>query len=519
MKPTKVIEKRDEHFAYGSVLEAVSKGLYPDRKHVLREFIQNAFDALGDLRHSHPKEPLRPVEITASAPSLIIADKGIGMSEEAMRRYRYLGFSEKQIGLHAGFRGIGKFSAITVCDRLIVRSSRLGEPKSYQVEIDAAGMWKRLQTDRNPPLESLLQDHSTFAETDEKPELHYTFAELHGVHGDAMELLDANIIKPYLAQTAPVPFEPAFPYGAEISQRLHQVNPEFLEVGILVNREPVYKPFLADASRPDYKEVFAAKDPTELIALAWFCQHLGKGQFRDAGESGKRGQRHPHSGLHYRASNFTIGDSMLTRKTLWQTTPERAFYFFGEIHVLDSGVTPTSDRDNFEDTSARGRLYDRCREISAVLSFRAGLKSQQLRFGEVVASGEGFVTETVKQLQAGQLESELKEEKEYEVQKFLEDLAKRLKQSSRSSQKDEKNIRRARRVQRKAQNLYGRLKSNGNGHRFFVDITKDLKMDPKTKAVYEAIISVLREEFRQEPGRFAAVVRKIHDTLRKGIKC
>lgn len=98
MKGQAVIEKSDEYFAYGSVLEAVSKGLYPDRKHILREFIQNAYDALSDLHRQHSKELLSPVEIIASSPSLVIADKGIGMTEETMRRYRHLGFSEKQPG-------------------------------------------------------------------------------------------------------------------------------------------------------------------------------------------------------------------------------------------------------------------------------------------------------------------------------------------------------------------------------------------------------------------------------------
>ena len=120
---SRVINQRNEHFAYGSVLEAVSQGLYPDRQ-PFREFIQNARNppSLADLRTRAPAAPrLEPVEITSVAPSIIIADKGSGnMAKAGMRRYRCFGFSAKEIGVHAGFRGIGKFSAISACDRLIL---------------------------------------------------------------------------------------------------------------------------------------------------------------------------------------------------------------------------------------------------------------------------------------------------------------------------------------------------------------------------------------------------------------
>jgi hypothetical protein len=74
-------------------------------------------------------------------------------------------------------------------------------------------------------------------------------------------------------------------------------------------------------------------------------------------------------------------------------------------------------------------------------------------------------------------------------------------------------------VLRRAERLKRALDSNGNGHYVVVDIAKDLAMEPRTKAIYEAIISVIREEFRDDPGRFEAVVRRIHEALRKGVPC
>ena len=63
---------KKEYYAYGSVLEALSFGLYPDKKHVIREFIQNAFDALCDWREISGEYRLSPIEIVVQKPSIFI---------------------------------------------------------------------------------------------------------------------------------------------------------------------------------------------------------------------------------------------------------------------------------------------------------------------------------------------------------------------------------------------------------------------------------------------------------------
>ena len=515
----KLPKKKQEHFAYGSILEVVSHGLYADRRHILREFVQNAYDALADLRRHHKEELLHPIEITSSPASLIIADKGVGMSRNEVERYRYLGYSEKKATTHAGFRGIGKYSAISACDRLIVRSSKLGNSKSYQVEIDAAGIWARLKKDKNAPLEPLLHEHSHISEADEPTDAHYTVVELHGIHKDAQQLVDDGVIKAYLIQTAPIPFDPAFSFGKEISERLHQVTPRFFEIPVLVNGIPIHKPALDDASHPGFRVISAKDSPDEVLAYVWFCEHLKKGQFPNEEADSGKARKHPHSGLHFRTSNIAIGDSMLVRKAVWHASPERAFYFVGEIHVLDSGVVPTADRGDFEDNDARSRLYERCSDMVADLNIQADLNSQRHRFREVVAKGETLVTQTEQELKAHRLESELREDKDFQVHKVLEDLEKRLAKSKRAKKKDNDVVRRATRLVKRARRLHHVLKTSDDGHALFVNIGQDLAMDEKTKKVYATIISVLREEFGREKDRFEAVVHKINEALRKAMSC
>lgn len=516
----KIPKKQQEHFAYGSILEALSRGLYPDRKHILREFVQNAYDALADLKRQHKSEPLHPIEITSSPASLVIMDKGIGMSRNEIGRYRYLGYSEKKPTTHAGFRGVGKFSAISVCDHLIVRSTKLGDPKSYQVEIDAAGIWARLKKEKNTPLEPLLREHSKISAVDESPESHYTVVELHGIHKDAQQLVDDGVIMAYLIQTAPIPFDPAFQYGKEISQRLHQVDPRFLEIPVLVNGQAIYKPGLTGASSPHFEFILAKDDsPDDVIAYGWYCEHEKKGQFPSDESSEGKAKRHPHSGLHFRSSNIAIGDSLLVRKAMWHTSPERAFYFVGEIHVLNSEVVPTADRVDFEDNDARSQLYARCGGMVAQMNAQADLNSARHRFREVVEKGESFVSQTESQLKAHALESEVREGRDFQVQKVLEDLEKRLARSKRAKRKDGDVVRRASRLVIRAKKLHRVLKSDSDGDALFVNISQELSMSAETKKVYSTIVSVLRTEFGKDTERFEAVLHKINDALRKANSC
>jgi hypothetical protein len=506
-------------FAYASIIEALTVGLYPNRKHVLREFVQNAYDGLVELKRLHPEQSLHPVEISINSPSLIIADKGIGMDRDKMHEYRYLGYSEKQPGTHAGFRGIGKFSPVSTCERIIVRSSKLGETKKYEVVIEAAEMLNRHKKEKNPPLEEVLEKHTTIQEADEKADEHYTFVEFYGIKPDSLELLHEETIHQYLRRVAPVPLDPRFSYAQTINEQLRKLIPNFVDIDVKVNGKLVHKPYIENHSPPQFETIYADDSFSKLIAFSWYCGNLGRGQFQQEANDGGKSHRHPDSGLSFRVSNFTVGDQLLTRRALWTTTPERAYYFFGEIHVLDTEVLPTSDRDNFEENESRKRLYEHCRKISQDLNVRANLESTERRFGEVVANGRDLIAKTEKALKTGALENELKDDKDYEIRKLVEDLKKRLQRSNPKDLKDKGVIRRAKQIVRKGETVRKSLKGDGKTFFAFVDIKKDLKLKGEAAAVYDTIIDVLKEEFEQDKEKFADLVRKVHMALRKSFPC
>lgn len=351
-----------ERFAYGSVLEALSRGLYPDKRHIIREFMQNSYDSLCDLRRAHPKIPITPIEIKIEPPSILIGDRGLGMTEAQVRQYRYLGFSQKERAKHAGFRGIGKYSGSAVAEKLIVDTSPLGVPKRYQVVIHADRMMAQLQTGKNPALEDLLRENSEFFESPAAVAEHYTFVELQRVSKDSDVLMKATSMRDYLARTAPVRLDPSFQFASQIHKKLGENIPDFLAAEVMVNAERVHKPFFENCTDPEFETVLFDDKQPNVLAYCWYCQNTGKGQFEPKEDAG----------LVFRVRNIAVGDGQLTRRMLWRTTPERAAYFFGEIHVLDQEVVPSSDRTDFEDNDARHRLALRCQRISSILRKKAG---------------------------------------------------------------------------------------------------------------------------------------------------
>lgn len=485
-----------ERFAYGSILEALSKGLYPDKRHIIREFVQNSFDSIYDLRKMHPKVLPGSISIKIQAPSIFIADHGIGMSETQVRQYRYLGFSQKDRTRTAGFRGIGKYSSSAVAKKLIVDTSPIGVPKQFRVIIDAEGMMAEVQKGKNPPLEELLMEHSEISESPAPLDGHFTFVELHGISEDSQVLMDEKNMKGYLARTAPVPFDPKFEFGTEVNKKLIDNVPEFMSPPLLVNGANVYKLFFPDCYEPSYETVLFDDRKPEVLAFGWYCQNKVKGQLDPKDDAG----------LVFRVKNIAVGDGHLTRRMLWQITPERASYFFGEIHVLDPDVVPSSDRVDFEDNTARSRLAKRCQRISTILRAKAGKESAVRRFDEAIEGASEVIKKREGEVSSGKLPLEFKEEVAYEIKKIQEDLQKRLK-----GPKSPTAARRARRLMKKSRKVLNSLQTPNTG---FIDLQRELKFDPKLRALYETILEVLKEEFRSQPERLERTILRIHEAIR-----
>jgi len=500
--------RRKKTFAYASVLQALSQGLYPDKKHVIRELVQNAYDGLATLSLKHPHERLKPVQIKVEGSSIFVADFGIGMAEQKMQEYRYLGFSEKVIGHDAGFRGIGKFSPISLCKRIIVDSSCLGVRKRFRVVIDAEGMMERIRRERNPPLDLLLQENTSLESTVATEAEHFTFVELEGVKNDSKNYLDVEALRAYLSQTAPLAFDPKFQHSETIGGLLSKYVPGYLAIDASVNGKPIYKKFLEPCNAPNFSLVWNEAGNI-LLAYAWSCANEKPGIF-EAGENPlATDRRHPDAGLVFKVKNISVGDRFLPRKTFWRSSSELSFHFFGEIHVLDSTVVPSSDRTDFEDNPSREQLYLQCTKIARDLNLMRRTESSERNFDKAVVAVNATVETEQAKLANNSLPIELRDNAKFNIRNTVNNLRKRLEQSQNPKKRKD-----AKAAVKRGEDLLVQLDEIETKGKGFVDITEVLRFDSRCKALYSTIINVLRDELRYDSGRLERVIGKIHEAIK-----
>src|SRR5216683_3742897 len=74
-----VVIKPEEEYAYGFIIEVLTSGLYPDVFHVIREYVQNSFDAIIAWRRMIGDSQAGNVQITIDTPPIFVFDDATGM--------------------------------------------------------------------------------------------------------------------------------------------------------------------------------------------------------------------------------------------------------------------------------------------------------------------------------------------------------------------------------------------------------------------------------------------------------
>lgn len=337
------------------ILELISGGMYVDPMAMVREYIQNAVDAIDEAskkRKYKTKDAQIRLAIDIENRSIAIRDNGIGISAQDFERSMVsVGASQKIDTDARGFRGVGRFAGLSYCRELIFRTSFSGETMISEIKWDGV-QFKRLVGDRDydGDLKSFLKEIAevSFDESALKID-HFFEVELRGVvRYKNDKLLNEEEIYNYLSQHAPVPFDPAFKFANEIEQYLTKSG-VYSAYEIIVEdageERTVFRPYQNSFKLTEYSQDKFQK--VEYInvegmhggvaAVGWILHHNYLGVI-PASELIR--------GIRVREGNIQIGQSGI----LIDAFPEPRFnsWSVGELHIVNRQLVPTARRDDFE---------------------------------------------------------------------------------------------------------------------------------------------------------------------------
>jgi hypothetical protein len=364
--------KITKHDIGAEIISILTKGMYPDPRDALREYVQNGVDANA-----------KNIEIKIRGNSIVIEDDGEGMDEGTMRKAIRIGISDKNPKIDVGFRGIGIYSSFHLCDNLYIYSKSNNDAPHLLIfdfkkmreilhQQQTARLKGRLSGNELVDLQSLLEKHIEFRalELDKFPKM-----------GTRVEMinLDPNFFKSlskfdevaeYLRQVVPLYFDPErFRWAQEIENRISEICKEYKAEFKLVNLtlqvnmqiKKLYRPYSDDLFeeeplKPLFKEI---KTRGYFFGVAWGCLNSSRSKISD------RDLR----GFLVKKQGFAIGKRINVAKYFGRTT-----YFdryIGEIIVVHPDLLPNAPRTDFEISSLRVLFYEALSEVANYFNEKA----------------------------------------------------------------------------------------------------------------------------------------------------
>lgn len=364
-----------EPFFGGFILETLTIGMYGDSRNAIREYLQNAFDAIQkaiDENLIRRTEAL--IRITLSNDGMRIRDNGTGISSEnAVPTLSSIGASTKDYRQEAGFRGIGRLAGIAFTDTLTFTTKATGESRISQVIIDAAG----LRRDMSPtkagqlPLRDLLQKHVSASERDTADNIddHFFEVALKGYENPPLECTDSGRLIDFICQIAPVPYDKEFAFADQIQNAAMQRGTPLDAVRVVVTDanenievlKPYKKKFPVGRDGVALTEC-QIYDPPSKHWWGWIGHKSEPGAYRD--ERSKA--------IRVRVRNIQIDGTQILGNIFGIIPAAQSYgrfndWYLGEIFVEPTFLVPNARRDGFEEDPnwrlMRTELIDLCTKL------------------------------------------------------------------------------------------------------------------------------------------------------------
>jgi hypothetical protein len=241
-----------------SIIPTLVSGLYKNKSDLVREYCQNAYDAILEEYGSRASTEGR-IDITINGTDIMIHDNGTGMSKEVIEKCATIGYSTKDVPTQVGYRGIGRLSGICAAEKIHFVTRTKTDPHEYTFEIDAKALIESLNREIKFTQEAaeLLCAHSTLKGRivggDEHN--HYTTVILHGVYGDSGKILNESQLRDYLEINLPVPINPLLQESEKINFLYSTHQADFPNIDCYLNKHQIFKPYHVVEGEKSFKSL------------------------------------------------------------------------------------------------------------------------------------------------------------------------------------------------------------------------------------------------------------------------
>lgn len=172
-------------------------------------------------------------------------------------------------------------------------------------------------------------------------------------------LMDEDLVRDYLIQHSPLPFEKTFKWRSPIQEKVRIAGYTIPTYCICLNGEELYKPYSDSFVSDRVKKISDSIQDIQvkkfyrgeiLSAVLWYAHTAFYGTIND----------NTVKGIRVRQGNILIGD----RSTCNSYFKEERFngWIIGELHVLDPDLIVNSRRDDFEKNEAYYALIEMFKE-------------------------------------------------------------------------------------------------------------------------------------------------------------
>jgi len=341
------------------VLSILTRGMYPEPKDTLREYIQNGIDANAKVIH-----------IRVRTNTITVEDNGFGMNLQILRMAARVGVSDKSPGKDVGFMGIGIYSSFHLCDSLSIYSRKDGDKPCYLC-MDFLGMRNELQiqneqrlnheirSDELLDLQSLLEKYIVLDETtlEDFPDIG-TRVEMEGLNIEFLnDFSDFKSLADYLQLVVPLEFDKEnFKWGELIEKKIDEVSAnhkqrfEKIKLMLQVNnrKEWLFRPYKDSdfhdntAFEPRFYEL---KTQHGFYGIIWGCLNSTRNKISNT----------RLRGFLIRKQGFAIGDR---RKLIPFFRPIYYDRYIGEAIIVNQKLLPNAARNDFAYSNNRTIFYE-----------------------------------------------------------------------------------------------------------------------------------------------------------------